>query len=155
MLTQKYPNTGQRVPDFDLPSSAGRRVATSSYRGRRNLVLAFVGKPAADAARALLTTLAAHYPEFAEEEAEVLAVIQGSIQEAERAKRQDTLPFPLLADEEGTVHRSFGALASAAIYITDRFGEIFGVYRTGAGEPLPTAEEMLDWLRFIGLQCPE
>lgn len=157
---QKYPHTGQRVPDFSLQSSAGQRIATSDYRARRNLVLALVGKPAGDAAHALLTELAAHYAEFVAEEAEVLAVVWGPVAEADKAKHRDTLPFPVLADEDGAVHRAFGALNSnggfaAAVYITDRFGEIFAAYRTGAGEPLPTVEEMLDWLRFIGLQCPE
>ena len=157
---QKYPHTGQRVPDFALPSSAGQGVATAAYRGRRNLVLTFIGKPAGHNARALLAELAAHYSEFAEEEAEVLAVVGGSVAEAGWIKSSDALPFPVLADEDGAVHRTFGALASdgghvAAIYITDRFGEIFAAYRTGEGHPLPTVEEILDWLRFIGLQCPE
>jgi peroxiredoxin len=160
IATQALPKPGERLPAFTLQSSAGRRIALYDYRGRRNLALALVGKPADEAARAFLTDLAAHHSDFAEEEAEVLAVVWGSVAEAEWIKSNEALPFPVLADEEGAVHHAFGVLASdgdpvAAIYIADRFGEIFAAYRIGAGQPFPRGEEILEWLRFIGLQCPE
>jgi peroxiredoxin len=160
MVTRAFPKPRERLPNFTLPSSEGRRIALYDYHGRRNVVLALVGRPVGEAARARLTALAARYAEFLAEEAEVLAVVWGAVGEAERVKRQDALPFPVLADEAGALHSSLGALASDgeaawAFYITDRFGEVFAAYRAGAGRSVPTVEEMLEWLRFIGLQCPE
>ncbi len=160
IVTQVLPKPGERLPDFALQSSDGRRIALYDYRGRRNLVLALVGRPIGDTARALLADWAAHYSGFAEEEAEIVAVIWGSAGEAEQVKRRHALPFPILADEDGAVHGALGGCASdgtpgAAIYIADRFGEIFAAYRIDAGRSFPSVEEMLEWLRFIGLQCPE
>ena len=40
------------------------------------------------------------------------------------------------------------------IYITDRFGEVFAVYR-GKRETMPSAQEIIKWLTFINIQCPE
>lgn len=151
---------GQLMPDFHLISSEGQYVAVSDYRGHRNLVLVFVGSPSCNSCHQLLTNLARSYPEFLAWEAEVLVVVQCSIREAGFIKHRYSLPFPVLADEGGQVHRAVGAWTAdrkpaVVIYITDRFGEICKVYRLGQGHPLPTPAEMLEWLRFIEIQCPE
>jgi hypothetical protein len=69
------------------------------------------------------------------------------------------LPFPLFVDEDG-VHRRLGATdsegeISPALYITDRYGEVFAAYRSTAGQGMPRAGELLNWLAFINSQCPE
>jgi peroxiredoxin len=92
--------------------------------------------------------------------AEVLAVIQGTPQEAIHVKRRETLPFPVLADVDGRGHRAFGAVTpsgepAAAVYIADRWGEIYLARRTSADQALPTPQEILEWLHFIAIQCPE
>jgi hypothetical protein len=42
-----------------------------------------------------------------------------------------------------------------AIYITDRFGEVFAVYREAVGQTMPSVQEIVKWLTFINIQCPE
>jgi len=66
----------------------------------------------------------------------------------------------LADDDNGRVHRQLGALGSqgddaAAVYVTDRFAEVFGAYRTSEGQPLPGIADILNWLEFINAQCPE
>jgi hypothetical protein len=39
--------------------------------------------------------------------------------------------------------------------VSDRYGEIFFAAHSGRGESLPSAAELLDWVRFINSQCPE
>jgi peroxiredoxin len=70
------------------------------------------------------------------------------------------LPYPVLADEDGRVHATLGAMAEdgstvPALYVADRFGEIYSAFRGEGGVPLPSGEEVLTWLRFIEHQCPE
>lgn len=36
--------TGEMAPDFTLPSTTGKDITLSSYRGNKNVVLAFVVK---------------------------------------------------------------------------------------------------------------
>ena len=74
--------------------------------------------------------------------------------------QEANLPFPLLVDEDGRIHRSAGAADKSghpaiAIYITDRFGEVFAVYRAAEGQTMPSAQEIIKWLTFINIQCPE
>jgi hypothetical protein len=66
----------------------------------------------------------------------------------------------VLADQDGRIHRQAGAIGphgqeAAAVYVTDRFGEVFGVYRTSDGQPLPGVADILSWLEFVNSQCPE
>jgi peroxiredoxin len=107
----------------------------------------------------LLLDVARQYQEIKDEEAEVLAIVKSSDQSAERHQHLK-LPYPLLADEDGRVHRDLGAVDlqehnAAAVYVTDRFGKVFGVYRMSDGQPLPRVVDILKWLAFINIQCPE
>ena len=47
------------------------------------------------------------------------------------------------------------AVPTAAPYITDRFLEVFAVWRAGIGERLPDISEVLSWLTYLDSQCPE
>ena len=42
-----------------------------------------------------------------------------------------------------------------AIYITDRFGEVFAVFRESEKQAMPSVQEILGWLSFVNSQCPE
>lgn len=42
-----------------------------------------------------------------------------------------------------------------AMFITDRFLEVFAVWHTGAGERLPDISDVLSWLTYLDSQCPE
>ena len=153
---QGYPDRGQLLPDFVLTSSEGEPTQISDYRGRSNLVLALADEPDGG----YLGEMARRHAEFLEEEAKVAAIFQCSWKRARLIKDQQQLPFLVLADGDGTVYRSLGALTPAgklapAVYITDRFGETFAAYRTADGQPVPSTDELLEWLRFINRQCPE
>ena len=154
----ELPSKGHRLHDFGLTSALGRHIQLSDYRGRSNLVLIFADDQWETAQ--LLLNMASQYAQIRNEEAEILAVVQSSREQAARMKEQLTLSYPVMADEDGRVHRELGAIdpqgrAAAAVYVTDRFGEVFGVYRTREGQPLPTVADILDWLEFVNSQCPE
>ena len=87
-------------------------------------------------------------------------MVQCTQAKAARIKEEANLPFPLLVDEDGRIHRRAGAAdnyghPATAIYITDRFGEVFGVYRAAEGHTMPDLQEIVTWLAFINSQCPE
>jgi hypothetical protein len=51
-----------------------------------------------------------------------------------------------------------GALASgtdARIVVADEWGEVYFVSEAGAGHELASPQEVVDWVRFIVIQCPE
>jgi peroxiredoxin len=101
-----FPNEHQLLPDVALISSEGQTIRASDYRGQCSLVLVFVGRSTGGEVRPLLGGCAEQYTAFREWTAEVLAVIQGTPQEAIHVKRCEALPFPVLADADGGIGRS-------------------------------------------------
>jgi peroxiredoxin len=85
--------------------------------------------------------------------------VQLTREQAAETKQRLKLPYPVLADEDGRIHSEVGAVnprgSAAAVYVTDRFGEVFGLYRTRDGQALPKVAEILSWLEFVNSQCPE
>src|SRR5207302_1056157 len=68
--------------------------------------------------------------------------------------------FPVLVDDGAHIHRNVGATDAAgrpapAVFVTDRFREIYAAYLSGQGSALPGAKEILEWLVFVNIQCPE
>lgn len=154
----ELPSKGHRVPEFELPSSEGKQVRLSDYRGRSNLVVILTDERSET--EELLTVLGSEYAEIQNEDAEVLAIMPVPYQEACRARECLNLPFPILSDENRHVHRQLGAVDSedrdaTAVYVTDRFGEVFGMYRTSDRQTLPSVADILSWLEFVNAQCPE
>ena len=157
---QASPEKGQLIRDFTLTSTLGQEISLSDYRGRSNLVLVFAGGSVDNPDLKVLAAIAADHNRFQDEQTQVLAIMQCTLERAAQISQVANLPFPLLVDEDGQIHRSAGAADKSghpaiAIYITDRFGEVFAVYRAAQGETMPSAQEIIKWLTFINIQCPE
>lgn len=155
-----YPGRGQMLRDFALSSAAGKRVQLSDCRGRANLVVVLAGACGSRPRLELLRQLASRHAAILEQETQVMAVLCCSPEQAQAIKLRAQFPFVVLADADGAVHRSLGALdrrglPRLAVYVTDRYGEVFAAWRTVAGDASPTAQEILGWLEFINRQCPE
>jgi peroxiredoxin len=157
---QARPAKGQLIRDFSLPSTTGQQISLSDYRGSSNLVLVFAGGGDGIPDRKVLTQIAADSARFQEEQTQVLAILQLGRGRADMIREQAKLPFPVLVDEDGRIHRSAGAVdgqghPATAVYVTDRFGEVFAVYRAAEGQAMPSGGEIVEWLSFINSQCPE
>ena len=155
------PNPGDMLPGFTLPGGRGEPIGPGQYKGRRNLVLIFVHGGGCDLCRDLLTKFAERYSDYQAEEAEVLAVAPVTPTEAASLANELQLPFPLLADADGAVHRRYGAIsgpaeAGPAVFAADRYGEIQQRWRLDDSHlGLPGHDALVDELRFLGIQCPE
>ena len=145
-------------PEFTLPDVDGSHVSLERYRGRSNLVVVFAGDTGDESlVTVLLEELIARRDQLSLEATQVLVVVT--------SRRTSGLPcgrcaFPVLVDDDGHVHRTVGATDAAgkpapAVFVTDRFREIFTAYLPGDGSTLPGAKDILDWLVFINIQCPE
>lgn len=157
-LPNELPSKGHCLRDFTLKAaSSGHPVHLSDYRGRANLVLIVDdGRP--DTAM-LMSDATRHYAEIKNQEAEILAIVEPS-RVAQADQCRISFSYPVLIDESGSIHRQLGAVDSeghdvAAVYVTDRFGEVFGAYRKAAGQALPDIGNILRWLEFVNAQCPE
>jgi len=157
---ESLPTRGHLMPDFTLSSSDGKQVSLYDYRGRSNLVLLFAGRTKDSTDSPLLSTLAKRYGDIAETDSEVVVVLAESVAQADEFRRKIHFPVPILSDPDMRVHKMVGAsgaqaVPAAAMYITDRFLEVFAVWRTGAGERLPDISDVLSWLTYLDSRCPE
>jgi peroxiredoxin len=104
--------------------------------------------------------LAKRYGEIADTDSEVVAILAESVAQADEFRRKMHFSFPVLSDPDMRVHNMVGAsgaqaVPAAALYITDRFLEVFAVWRTGTGDALPDISDVLSWLNYLDSRCPE
>ncbi len=144
------------MPDFILVSMNGKRVRISDHRGRRNLVLVFCARGNSKETRSFLRQVFEQRSEFEGEEAQVLIIV---LDADDRAELLRDLPFPVLRDKEGHAHDLAGVAVNErnlrpVIYVVDRYGEIRHICRDG-NPSCANAGAILDWVRYINLECPE
>jgi len=157
---ESLPTRGHLMPDFMLSSSDGKQVSLYDYRGRSNLVLFFAGRTKDSTDSPLLSALAKRCGEIAETDSEVVVVLAESVAQADEFRRMIYFPASVLSDPDMRVHKMVGAsgaqaIPAAALYITDRFLEVYAVWRTGSGDRLPDITDVLSWLTYLDSQCPE
>ena len=111
--------------------------------------------------QALLRDFAARHSEYRSEDAEVVAFVPELRSTAAELQASLGLPFPLLADSENKVRRSYLELmpdrseVSNVVFVIDRYGAPYAaVVGSKPGDPA-VHEEILEWLGFIEIQCPE
>lgn len=144
---------GLQLPDFGLPVIPEGVVRVSDFRNRQNLIIIFRGN--ADSARVenLYRDLTHNQSDLEWEDTQVLWIIETLNPEPVEPRE-----FPVLVDEGGKVYRQlFGTQVERKpnYLVLDRFGELYDfgpVYSDG--DPVD-AQELLDMVRFIELQCPE
>ena len=151
-----YPRRGSVLRDFELKSAAGQPVLLSEYRGHSSLLLILAGTPSVSAS--LLQTINSYHRQLAKSEARILILVAGTQQQAFELKTGLRPGIEILADSDGRVHRAMGAVdrsgqIAPALFITDRFGEVFADYRLRKEPPSP--DQILNWIDFIDRQCPE
>jgi hypothetical protein len=133
-------------------------MSLDRFSGRRNLVLVLLGAGApGDEGSRLIAQLAQSRAAIADEETEVLVVVAGNAGEMGRTA---TSPFLVLVDRDEAFHRCLSAVDAAgrvapAVVITDRYREIYHIFRPAEPAWPPTADDVVSWLVFMNIQCPE
>lgn len=133
-------------------------LRVSDYRQKQNLVILFVDDAGFGFLSGLVGALSERYAEFKAEEAEILVVVapQG---DCSQPRLQVALPFPVVTFIESDMNARATAIpgdrTGATVYVLDRCGEVYATYQPDVATAVPTAEDLLAWLRFIELQCPE
>ena len=151
---------GDLLVNLELPGPDSGTVRLRDYRRRRNVVLYFMERADCADCRKALASLASSYGDIVSEDAEMVVVVAASVSEAADVKRQLGLLCPVLSDESGEAFRRYGATDQegrprAALFVADRFGEVYEAAVSGEGHELPGLEEVKTWLTFVQIQCPE
>ena len=147
----------QVVPPLTARTAEGKIVRAWDYKQKRPLVIAFLHSDCALCA-AWLEQFAASAAGLAEREAVALLIYA----ETPPRKAAELAP-PLIAasDATGHSHRAFlgreafspAGLGRVGVFVTDRYGELYGQWIGRDAGELPAQNEILDTLNVIQIIC--
>jgi peroxiredoxin len=144
---------GEPAPDFDLegtdPAGGRRRYRLSEFRGRP-VVLVFYPGDDTPVCTVQLNRYTADFPALEGTGAQVLALSPQSVESHERfSARQGGFAFPLLADLDKAVGRTYGIVGPLGFYrrsafVVDRDGVVRWSSRSITGLSYPSADDLVD-----------
>ncbi len=129
MTTRTLLETGQRLPMMTVESVDGGAPVPLRRSGRKATVLVTLHREC-DACRAYLDALAHEQAGIDEWDGRVAATF------ANEATADAGIPAP-------------------AVLIADQWGELFVIEPAGNGHAFIEPAEVLSWLRYLAVQCPE
>lgn len=124
------PGASAPAPDFTLPSTAGRDVTLSAFRGRRHVLLAFFPLAFTSTCTAENCAFSEDYDQFERAGTTVLPISVDSVPTLKAFKAQERMTVDLLSDFRRDVSRAYGVLledkffANRAYILIDREGRV-------------------------------
>ncbi|MGP8077259.1 MAG: peroxiredoxin [Thermoplasmata archaeon] len=100
---------GESAPDFSAPTTQGRPLRFGSLRGRP-VVLYFYPRAGTTGCTMEANEFARHYPEFERAGVAVVGVSVDALESQQSFSDECHLPFPLVADPDRSIARSYGVL---------------------------------------------
>lgn len=136
--------SGDPAPHFNLRDTAGRPVMLYDYYGKANVVLAFLPDGDPVLASAIAAALKAAAPSWRDAGAEIVCVAPDTADAARAFAVATGVEFPLLADDDRSVSREYGAVRGGAapapsLFVIDRAGDIRLVVKSASASSLGDA----------------
>ncbi|HEX2693814.1 MAG TPA: redoxin domain-containing protein [Gemmatimonadaceae bacterium] len=127
---QNSPQPGDAAPDFTADSTSGGQVTLSSYRGTRNVLLAFFPLAFTGTCTKELVCFTEDFDQFAEHGVEILPISVDAIPSLREFKNKLHMQTDLLSDFKREISRAYGVLneerffANRAYFLVDKEGVV-------------------------------
>lgn len=127
---QNSPQIGELAPDFTAPSTSGRDVSLSEYRGRSNVLLAFFPLAFTGTCTKELACFSEDFDQFVGEGVEVLPISVDAVPSLREFRNKLGLKTELLSDFRREISRAYGVLnedrfyANRSYFLIDRDGRL-------------------------------
>jgi peroxiredoxin (alkyl hydroperoxide reductase subunit C) len=112
----RVPAVGEIAPDFTLPSTTGEMVTLSSYRGKKNVLIAFFPLAFSSVCTAELCAIRDDFDQFTSAEVEVLPISVDSTYSLREYKAKYSLATDMLSDFKRDVSTAYGVLLPEKFY---------------------------------------
>jgi len=128
---------GQDAPSFEAVASNGKTVKLSDYRGKKNVVLFFYPKDFTKVCTAEVCGFRDMYVDLSGKDTEVIGVSLDSDASHEKFATQHKVPYPLVADKERKLAKSYEAVGGLGgiigitkriTYVIDKGGKVVGAF---------------------------
>jgi peroxiredoxin len=123
------PTIGQPAPDFTLPSTSGKDVSLSSFRGKENVLVAFFPAAFTGVCTAEMCSFSEDYAQFQAAGAAVLPISADQIPSLKAFKEKERMAVDLLSDfYKRTTASAYGVLdegkgtARRSYFLVDKRG---------------------------------
>lgn len=141
---------GDIAPDFSLPATGESELSLSSYRGRPVVIVFYPGDDSPVCTKQL-NSYNDGLNEFEKLDAQVLAISSQDLVSHDAFSEKYGLKFPLLADTDKSVAKSYGVLGPLgfprrSVFIVDGSGVIRYAHRAIAGLSYRPVSELIDAL---------
>jgi peroxiredoxin Q/BCP len=107
--------TGAKVPDFALPTTGGETWRLQDAAGEK-LVIYFYPKDMTSGCTRESQDFRDLYAAFRKARARIVGVSRDSVASHEKFKAKETLPFPLLSDEDEKLCKLFDVIQEKSLY---------------------------------------
>ena len=127
---QNSPQIGDAAPDFAAASTSGKDVSLSSFRGKRNVLLAFFPLAFTGTCSKELVCFTEDFDQFAGKGVEILPISVDSTASLKEFKNKLQMKTELLSDFKRDISRAYGVLnedrfySNRAYFLIDRQGRI-------------------------------
>jgi peroxiredoxin len=125
---------GDLAPDFTAASTSGSEVTLSSFRGKRNVLLAFFPLAFTGTCTKELVCFTEDFDQFAGNGVEILPISVDSTASLREFKGKLQMKTELLSDFKRDVSRAYGVLnedrfySNRAYFLIDKVGRVRWVY---------------------------
>ena len=125
--------TGDLAPDFTATATDGSTVTLSSFRGTQNVILYFYPKDDTPGCTREACSFRDHMDAFRRSDTVILGVSVDSVASHQQFTKKFQLSFPLLADGNKAISRSYGTLkatgvAQRATFVIGKDGRILKMF---------------------------
>src|ERR1700682_4088598 len=127
---QNSPHVGDLAPDFSAASTSGSEVSLSSFRGKRNVLLAFFPLAFTGTCTKELICFTEDFDEFTGKGVEILPISVDSTASLREFKNKLQMKTDLLSDFKRDISRAYGVLneerfySNRAYFLIDREGRV-------------------------------
>ena len=129
-MTDHVPAVGEAAPDFTLDTTNGKPVVLSSFRGTKNVLIAFYPLAFTSTCTTELCAFTDDYAVFAGKDVEVVPISVDAVPSLKAFKAQSNLSVELASDFRRDVSRAYGVLladrfySKRAYFLVDKAGMI-------------------------------
>jgi len=141
------------LPNFTLESIDGAVVSLLDFRDRYNVVILFFN-PSRDTDLQALSLFGMKDPEFADANAEVLAIAENPDDHSIQHMKNMSIPFHILKDPGLTVRTSLKIGESPSVAVLDRCGMLL-MLCSKCENANETLEDIISELLTVEMQSPE
>jgi peroxiredoxin len=131
---QNSTQVGDLAPDFTAASTSGNEVTLSSFRGKRNVLLAFFPLAFTGTCTKELVCFTEDFDQFAGNGVEILPISVDSTASLREFKSKLQMKTELLSDFKREISRAYGVLnedrfySNRAYFLIDKVGKVGWAY---------------------------